>query len=39
MAKLDYHMAVMTLLDGENRLERSVGLSLQEIDKEIERGN
>ena len=39
MAKLDYHMAVMTLLDGQSRLERAVGLSLREIDKEIERGN
>jgi Outer membrane protein len=39
MAKLDYHMAVMTLLDSQSRLERAVGLSIDEIDKEIERGN
>ncbi|MGB7569522.1 MAG: TolC family protein [Chitinivibrionales bacterium] len=39
MAKLDYHMAVMTLLDSQSRLERAVGLSTDEIDKEIEREN
>ena len=39
MAKLDYHMAVMTLLDSQSRLERAVGLSIDEIDKEIEREN
>jgi outer membrane protein TolC len=39
MAKLDYHMAVMTLLDSQSRLERAVGLSLDEIDKTIEKGD
>jgi outer membrane protein TolC len=39
MAKLDYHMAVMTLLDSQSQLERAVGLSLHEIDKSIEGGN
>lgn len=39
MAKLDYHMAVMTLLDSQSRLERAVGLNMDEIDKDIERGN
>jgi outer membrane protein, heavy metal efflux system len=38
MAGLDYHMAVMTLLDSQGQLERAVGLSLDEIDKAIERG-
>jgi cobalt-zinc-cadmium efflux system outer membrane protein len=38
-AKLDRHMAVMTLLDGRSLLERAVGLSSDEIDKESERGN
>jgi outer membrane protein TolC len=39
MAKLDYHMAVMTLLDGQSRLERAIGLSIDEINKSSERGN
>jgi outer membrane protein TolC len=39
MAKLDYHMAVMNLLDSQSQLERAVGLSMDEIDKSIERGN
>jgi outer membrane protein, heavy metal efflux system len=39
MAKLDYHMAIMTLLDSQSRLERAVGLSLDEIDKTIEKGD
>jgi outer membrane protein TolC len=39
MAKLDYHMAVMTLLDSQSRLERAVGLSIDEINKSFERGN
>jgi outer membrane protein TolC len=39
MAKLDYHMAVMGLLDSQSQLERAVGLSIDEIDKSIERGN
>ncbi|MDD5674058.1 MAG: TolC family protein [Chitinivibrionales bacterium] len=39
MAKLDYHMAVMNLLDSQSRLERAVGISLDEIDKVSERGN
>ncbi len=38
MAKLDYHMAVMGILDSQSQLERSVGLSLNEIDRSIERG-
>jgi outer membrane protein, heavy metal efflux system len=38
-AKLDYHMAVMSLLDCQSRLERAVGLSIEDLDKEIERGN
>ena len=39
MAKLDYHMAVMTLLDSQSRLERAIGLSIDEINKSSERGN
>jgi outer membrane protein TolC len=39
MAKLDYHMAVMGLLDSQSQLERAVGLSMDEIDRSIERGN
>lgn len=39
MAKLDYHMAVMALLDSQGRLERAVGLDLDKIEKSIERGN
>ena len=39
MAKLDYHMAVMTLLDAQSRLERAVGLSIDEINGSSERGN
>jgi cobalt-zinc-cadmium efflux system outer membrane protein len=39
MAKLDYHMAIMTLLDSQSRLERAVGLSIDEINKSWERGN
>jgi outer membrane protein TolC len=39
MAKLDYHMAVMGLLDSQSQLERAVGLNIDEIDKGIERGN
>lgn len=39
MAKLDYHMAVMALLGSQGRLERTVGLDLDEIEKSIERGN
>ncbi len=31
MAKLDYHMAVMNLLDSHSQLERAVGLSIEEI--------
>jgi cobalt-zinc-cadmium efflux system outer membrane protein len=38
MARLDYHMAVMTLLDSRSQLERAVGLSIDEIDKSFERG-
>jgi outer membrane protein, heavy metal efflux system len=38
MAKLDYHMAVMALLDSQSQLERAVGLDLDEIDKNIEGG-
>ena len=39
MAKLDYHMAVMTLLDSQSRLERAVGLSLDEIDRTVDKGD
>lgn len=39
MAKLEYHMAVMGLLDSQSQLERAVGLSIDEIDRSIERGN
>jgi outer membrane protein, heavy metal efflux system len=39
MAKLDYHMSVMALLDSQSQLERAVGLNIDEIDKSIERGN
>jgi outer membrane protein, heavy metal efflux system len=39
MAKLDYHMAVMALLDSQSQLERAVGLTIDEIDKNSERGN
>jgi outer membrane protein, heavy metal efflux system len=39
MAKLDYHMAVMGLLDSQSQLERAVGLSIDEIDRSVERGN
>jgi len=38
MAKLDYHMAVMNLLDSQSRLERAVGLTIDEIDKNSEGG-
>ncbi len=38
-AKLDCHMAVMTLLDSQSLLERAVGLSSEEIGKSIERGD
>jgi outer membrane protein, heavy metal efflux system len=39
MAKLDYHMAVMALMDSQSQLERAVGLNSDEIDKSFERGN
>jgi cobalt-zinc-cadmium efflux system outer membrane protein len=39
MTKLDYHMAVMTFLDSQSRLERAVGLSIDEIDTSFNRGN
>jgi cobalt-zinc-cadmium efflux system outer membrane protein len=38
MAKLDYHMAVMTLLESESQLERAIGMSPDKIDTTIERG-
>jgi outer membrane protein, heavy metal efflux system len=38
MAKLDYHMAVMSLLDSQSQLERAVGLTIEDIDKCMERG-
>jgi outer membrane protein TolC len=31
MAKLDYHMAVMSLLDSQSQLERAVGMNIEEI--------
>jgi outer membrane protein TolC len=39
MAKLDYHRAVMALLDSQSQLERAVGIHIDEIDKSIEREN
>jgi outer membrane protein TolC len=39
MAKLDYHMAVMNLLDSQSLLERAVGLNTDEIDKNIKGEN
>jgi len=38
MAKLDYHMAAMSLLDAQSQLERAVGLSIDEIDKSTRKG-
>jgi outer membrane protein, heavy metal efflux system len=38
-ARLDYHAAVMTLLDSKSRLERAAGLNRDDIEKSSERGN
>jgi outer membrane protein, heavy metal efflux system len=38
MAKLDYHRAVMALLDSQSQLERAVGLNIDEIEKAIKGG-
>jgi len=38
MAELDCHMAVMTFLDSQSRLERASGMSIDDIDKSVERG-
>jgi cobalt-zinc-cadmium efflux system outer membrane protein len=38
MAKLDYHMAVMNLLDSQSQLERAVGLSIDEIGQSLKGG-
>jgi outer membrane protein TolC len=38
MSKLDYHMAVMNLLDSQSQLERAVGLNIEEMGKSIEGG-
>ena len=38
MAKMDHHMAVMSLLDAQSQLERAVGLSIDEIDKSTGKG-
>lgn len=38
MAKLDYHMAVMNLLDSQSQLERAVGLSVEEIGRLLKGG-
>lgn len=38
MAKLDYHMAVMNLLDSQSQLERAVGLSMEEIGQSLKGG-
>lgn len=39
MARLDYHMATMTLLDSQSQLERAVGLSIDEIDEGTGKAN
>jgi cobalt-zinc-cadmium efflux system outer membrane protein len=39
MAKLDYHMAVMNLLDGQSLLERAVGMNMDDLDKSVNRGD
>jgi len=38
MAKLDYHMAVMNLLDSQSQLERAVGMNLEDIGQSIKGG-
>jgi cobalt-zinc-cadmium efflux system outer membrane protein len=38
MAKLEYHMAVMNLLDSQSQLERAVGLSVEEIGRSLKGG-
>jgi outer membrane protein TolC len=38
MAKLDYHMAVMNLLDSQSQLERAVGMNLDDIGQSIQGG-
>ena len=39
MAKFDYHLAVMNLLDSQSQLERAVGLNMDVIDTSVEGGN
>lgn len=38
MAKLDYHMAVMNLLDSQSQLERAVGMNIEEIGQSLKGG-
>jgi cobalt-zinc-cadmium efflux system outer membrane protein len=38
MAKLDYHMAVMNLLDSQSQLERAVGMSIEDIGQSVKGG-
>jgi outer membrane protein, heavy metal efflux system len=38
MAKQEYHMAVMSLLDSQSQLERAVGLSIEEIGQSLKGG-
>jgi outer membrane protein TolC len=38
IAKLDYHMAVMSLLDSQSQLERAVGMNLEDIGQSIKGG-
>ncbi len=38
MAKLDYHMAVMNLLDSQSQLERAVGMNVEEIGQSLKGG-
>jgi outer membrane protein TolC len=38
MARLDYHMAVMNLLDSQSQLERAVGMNLEDIGQSIKGG-
>ncbi len=37
-ARLEYHMAVMNLLDSQSQLERAVGLSIEEIGQSVKGG-
>jgi outer membrane protein TolC len=37
-AKLDYHMAVMSLLDSRSQLERAVGIDIEEMGQSLQGG-